>query len=309
MLKVLVLLFFCSCSLCSQSDPIDRYKLDTVVFGDLRLRIHNAPSDIVLSELIVELYGDTVLHLGDTKVSEGGAHVSIGIEHRYIWKQEHIPTPLLTDINKNGLKDLVIHGNSGGASCCHSMVIYEETKSGRINKIYDGPEKSMGYYKLYDIDNDGTMEIILKDDVFAYFDYNNAYSSPIQITEKWDGRKYKPVRISGPWTTDDEYYHGIDEAAFIDSLDFRADDIFYSDFWCLTKQERNRMAPYELWGNMCTLISIGRCDMVDDFSRRSWAGDIKEYDVVMEKFWEELRSSQYWTIYYNSCFNKYSSGN
>jgi len=97
-----------------------------------------------------------------------------------------------TDVNNNGIPDIIIDTFTGGAHCCSSTVVYD---LGEIpTQILQTRESNYGG-QFEDIDGDGIQEFLTADDVFAYV-YCPYVSSPApQVILSYDGAVgfYVPV--------------------------------------------------------------------------------------------------------------------
>jgi hypothetical protein len=91
-----------------------------------------------------------------------------GLEHRVaIGAPPGIPTPLVplgSDVNGNGVPDVVVYGWSGGAHCCFTLWVLELGKSVTEIAKVDGGNHAPG---LANLDGDAAIEVMAIDDVFA----------------------------------------------------------------------------------------------------------------------------------------------
>lgn len=100
----------------------------------------------------------------------------------------NIPDQLLaTDLNNNGLSDLVVEAFSGGAHCCSKTWLYElDTQP--ILSFESAYSECPATFQ--DLDEDGVMEITSCDDTWAYRYCSYAESPLPAVAWRWSGNAY-----------------------------------------------------------------------------------------------------------------------
>ncbi len=91
----------------------------------------------------------------------------------------------LHPLRPGGLPELVVSAYSGGAHCCTTYLMYTQD-AGRLDNI---GVLDMGNYgvNFYDLNGDGTRELIVYSDNMAYYDWSFAASLAFKTVLGWDG--------------------------------------------------------------------------------------------------------------------------
>jgi hypothetical protein len=99
----------------------------------------------------------------------------------------------LKDLDKSGTPEVIVETFSGGAHCCTSAFIYTK-RQGKFQVVETGP-KDGGGVGYQDLDGDGTIELISKDQSFYYAFSAYAFSfPPSQIFSLKDGKLVDTTR-------------------------------------------------------------------------------------------------------------------
>jgi hypothetical protein len=92
-----------------------------------------------------------------------------------------------TDINGDGLPELIVQYNSGGAHCCYNYTIF--SLGNKLERI-DALNGEHSYFNFRDLDGDGKYEAIGRDWTFAYWSSSFADSPAPEIILRWKNGKY-----------------------------------------------------------------------------------------------------------------------
>ena len=99
----------------------------------------------------------------------------------------------LRDLDKSGTPEVIVETFSGGAHCCTSAFIYTK-RQGKFQIVETGP-KDGGGFGYQDLDGDGTIELVSKDQSFYYSFSAYAFSfPPSQIFSLKDGKLIDTTR-------------------------------------------------------------------------------------------------------------------
>ena len=93
-----------------------------------------------------------------------------------------------TDINGDGLPELIVQKYSGGAHCCFAYAIFS---LGKNLKLIDTLFGEHSYFNFKDLDGDGKYEAIGRDWVFAYWSGSFADSPAPEVILRWKNGKYR----------------------------------------------------------------------------------------------------------------------
>lgn len=99
----------------------------------------------------------------------------------------------LKDLNRDGIPEVIVETFSGGAHCCTNAVIYTKHQ-GQFRKVETGP-KDGGGIAFQDLDGDGSIELVSRDQSF-YYAYSSYVSSvpPSQIFSLQSGKLVDTTR-------------------------------------------------------------------------------------------------------------------
>lgn len=104
-----------------------------------------------------------------------------------------------TDINADGIPDIIVEYYSGGAHCCYEYALYSlGDKLNMYARLYGGDSPM----EFKDIDDDGDYEVVGKDWTFAYWHECFAASPAPQIILRYEKGRFRLaenlMRISPP---------------------------------------------------------------------------------------------------------------
>lgn len=93
----------------------------------------------------------------------------------------------LIPLRPGGLPELVLSAYSGGAHCCTTVLMYTQD-NGKLENI--GVLEAGNYPPgFYDLNGDGTKEVLLNSDSLAYYDWAFAVSPSLRTVIGWDGTR------------------------------------------------------------------------------------------------------------------------
>lgn len=95
----------------------------------------------------------------------------------------------LQDINKDGLKELIVIYATGGASCCEGAGYLYSMSDSAMLLLQMKP--TLASFEIADLEHDSIPEIITYDDTFTSFMEYPYRSFLQQLIWRWDGKKYR----------------------------------------------------------------------------------------------------------------------
>lgn len=93
-----------------------------------------------------------------------------------------------TDINADGIPDIIFEYYSGGAHCCYEYRLYSLGKKLKVYASLYGGDSPM---EFKDIDEDGNIEVVGKDWTFAYWHECFAASPSPQIFLRYENGRFR----------------------------------------------------------------------------------------------------------------------
>ncbi len=195
--------------------------------------------------------------------------------------------PAGTDINGDGIPDIIVEYYSGGAHCCFQYSVFSLGDRMKLVAVLNG-EHSVLEFK--DLDGDGKHEVIGRDWTFAYWYASFAGSPAPEIILHWNNGKY---RLSEDLMKKTYDLNDVRKTA----EEFRRD--------ALPESESNQSLHWEArwWAAMLELIYSGNGDIAWKFFdwfwpvpdekslKEKWLTDKKKF---LAEFKKQLRMSPYW---------------
>jgi len=190
----------------------------------------------------------------------------------------------IKDITGNGIPELFLDGYSGGAHCCTHNYIIE--LSNPISILFDLDTGDSGI-EFKDLNNDGIMELVTREDVFAYWHTSFVGSPMPRVVLSLQNGKYKadPKYMRKPALTDAE-------------VKKMADDL---ESWA----DKDGIYPEVAWRIYAIdLIYSGNIASARKYVDLVWHynddGTLEEYAFkTKEDFWKELDEQIKTSPYYN----------
>lgn len=189
----------------TESDVVDfRAQIEAVVFTSPLYRPIAPPiSDIFPSPLILDrqlLIDDYVVRIWKSGASSANSYDGIGqivrlSDNAVLIQLDYVtefPMNMATDINNNGIPDIVINTFTGGAHCCSSTIAYDLGAT-PIEILRTRESNYAGYFE--DINSDGLQDFITADDIFAYAYCPYAFSPAVRVILMYDSAvgRYVPM--------------------------------------------------------------------------------------------------------------------
>ncbi len=182
----------------------------------------------------------------------------------------------IEDITGNGIPELIIKGYSGGAHCCFHTYIIE--LSNPISILFDLDTGNSGI-EFKDLNNDGVMELVTNEDVFAYW-YTSFAASPMpEVVLSLQNGKYRadPKYMRKAVPTGKE-------------IKAEADGV---ESWS------GAQGPEVTWKYAIDLIYSGNMPSAKKYVDLAWRPDIAGEFKSKEEFWRELDETIKDSPYYN----------
>ena len=161
----------------------------------------------------------STLHWGELSVTVGerapsqsvpvSAQIRLGNEVLLTLRDWSV-TASLEPLRPGGLPELVLAANSGGAHCCTTYYVFTQDadtpQAGRGQYPRPGALHNLfvlagGNYgaRFVDLNHDGTKEVLLGSDTFAYYDYSFAVSPGVNYVLGWDGARVADLTRRYAW--------------------------------------------------------------------------------------------------------------
>jgi len=195
--------------------------------------------------------------------------------------------PAGTDLNGDGIPEIIVRYFSGGAHCCMEYRIYSLGKRLELINTLQGLHS---YFKFRDLDGDGKYEAIGRDWTFGYWNASFAGSPAPEIILQWKDRKYRLAKDLMKKPPNEKELQKL-------AKEFRRSALFTDE----SRQSLHWEA--EWWAVMLELIYTGNGDLAWKFCDWFWPvsnqksvgqiylADKKKYLVEFKK---QLKKSPYW---------------
>lgn len=233
--------------------------------------------------------GKFILYQGADKVaSDNGCDFIIGLPDGML-KGKH---SMGDDVNKNGIGDLILTCDHGGAHGAYTTYIYE---LGNTFRVLGKLEYNAGSISVLQGGNGNTLAFKVNDVSFNYWHAPYAESPKPELIISWDGNEY---------TVDIMATKQLDRG--LGNLDYIANDISLS-------QESSRSLDSRMWAEMLDLLYSGRKDDAWAFLNKCWPVDVggmpvnltatssdgvtktaMSIDQFRTEFIKQLNTSEYW---------------
>ena len=196
--------------------------------------------------------------------------------------------PAGTDINGDGIHNIIVEYYSGGAHCCLQYVVVSLGKRLKLAAILNGEHSDL---EFKDLDGDGKYEVIGRDWTFAHWHSSFSSSPAPEIILRWeDGRYRLAERLMKK-----EY----DRNLFLSTVEY------FKDNAAVPEHEHSQSLYWqpEWWAAMLELIYTGNgdlawklCDLFwpvseDPSIKKNWLADKKKF---LAEFKKQLKMSPYW---------------
>lgn len=262
----LVLLLLLSLSGSSQEANRNTYHLKT---GDVEI-VRNIPAHVDIEDSL-QIYFESQL-------------VFELVKFRIYLKGGKKVDSVFTDINQNGIPDLIIRTWSGGAHCCYSLKVIEFQANGpRI--ICDEPERDTHYIFQKDEFNNQDV-LIFYDDSFDYWKTHYAASPKFTVVKTWN-----PTENKYTYTNPGILNRSNDK---IDMLEL-VDKIFYDPHW-FTGEDCSHQIQFlsGYWHVILNFLSEGKTKLAKEFSINAWNASEQDRISFMNEFLDQLETSDHY---------------
>lgn len=193
-----------------------------------------------------------------------------------------------TDINGDGIPDVIVDYFSGGAHCCSQYAVFSLGKKLKLLDVLYGEHSD---FEFKDLDSDGKYEAIGRDWTFAYWNTSFAGSPAPEVILRWKSGRYR--------LADDLMRKKYDR----DEVMKMADD-FKKDILPISEEDGTFHVEPTIWAAMLELIYAGDGELAweyvdrvwplsdDKLLAKRWASDKKKF---LNEFKTQLRKSEYWS--------------
>lgn len=197
--------------------------------------------------------------------------------------------PAGTDINGDGIPDIIVDYYSGGAHCCSEYAIYS---LGKQLKRLDVLEGKHGNFEFKDLDRDKKYEAIGNDWAFAYWSESFDRSPAPGIILRWKNGKY-------------HFAEKLMKKSYNRKEILKMAEEFKSEQYVLpySKDDKSLHVEAEVVAAMLELIYSGNGNLAWEFLEHVW---LKSEDKLLNKRWQsekklflygfkaQLKNSLYW---------------
>jgi hypothetical protein len=197
--------------------------------------------------------------------------------------------PAGTDLNGDGIPDIIFELFGQGAHCCSQYVILSLGKHCNVLDVLEGEHGSL---KFNDLDGDGKYEAIGHDWVFAYWFTSFAHSPAPQIILRWENGKYH--------FAEDLMKKNYDREEILMTAKYFKDQQYVLPY---TEKDRSLHIQEEIWAAMIELIYTGNGNLIDEFLDHAWIESENksenqrwqvEKSLFLSGFKTQLKKSYYW---------------
>lgn len=185
-------------------------------------------------------------------------------------------------ITSDGLPNLVVAEWTGGAHCCFVFRIFEIGKRFRLVDTINARHSEQTTFR--DLRGDGTLEVVMNDWTFAYWNTSFADSPAPQVILRYRAPKYVPdlelMRKPAPTAAE--------LVAQADALrsEFKPEDDFNGN--------KRWKVPPALCGAMLDLIYTGNLESARQLCDRAWPDTWPGKREFLREFREQLATSPYY---------------
>jgi hypothetical protein len=195
--------------------------------------------------------------------------------------------PAGTDINGDGIPEIIVEYFSGGVHCCLQYTVFSLGKTLKFVTVMNGEHSG---FEFKDIDGDGKYEAIGRDWGFAYWNASHARSPAPEVILRWEKGRYRLAER----LMKKEY----DRNLFLSTAKHFKDNAVVND-----ENSQSLHWESEWWAAMLELIYTGNgdlawklCDLFwpvseDPSIKKIWLADKKKF---LAEFKKQLRKSAYW---------------
>lgn len=193
-----------------------------------------------------------------------------------------------TDINGDGIPDVIVSYYSGGAHCCSEYAVFSLGRELKLLGVLNGEHSN---FEFKDLDNDGKYEAIGRDWTFAYWGTSFAESPAPEVILRWKNGRYRLADdLMRRKYTRDEVLKIVDD--------------FENDILPLSEDNKSLHVDITISAAMLELIYTGNGNLAwefvdrvwpipdDDLLKKQWLSDKKKF---LREFKVQLRKSDYWS--------------
>jgi hypothetical protein len=183
------------------------------------------------------------------------------------WRNGH-------DINSDGIPEVIVREDAGGAHCCTSWRIFSAGPS--VQQIFTVDNGHTDFFPFEDLNDDGNLEIKIYDWTFAYWHASFADSPAIVLVYDWTDGAYRfapDLTRRSSWPPAE--------------IRKRATGIRW-------KGPGPEGVPPEFFTAMLDLIGTGNAAQVAAFVELAWPARRSGKSEFLREFYGQLRRSSHW---------------
>jgi hypothetical protein len=203
-----------------------------------------------------------------------------------------------TDVNADGVPDLVLHGWSGGAHCCHTAWVFSLGDECELLAEVAGEHSEV---EIRQADDDPALELVVRDWALAYWPFDFAGSASVEVVLDWDGRTLRPSAAltaaaidlpAGPMADSIADLNAALDATLDATLDAMARQFAADPSWADTGYD----AICGIFATALRLVYAGQPNRAASFIANAWGGDRAALTRLTMEFGRRLAGSRYLAV-------------
>lgn len=191
-------------------------------------------------------------------------------EGHWSWPERQLPR----DLNADGCPEFIVQAHSLGAHCCRTLYLFRLGNDPVLMDVL--PLGNARVDAMEDLDHDGAVDIISRDDLFAYWRAPYALSPMPRVVFSIGRKGFRVNRalMERPPPSSEQWRRWL--ASVRSAPDWR---------------DHSPSPPPRLWEIMASLIYQGHPRLADRFLEEAWVLQDKERSAFAEDFYDLLTTN------------------